>query len=313
MSDSLTWQRWRYYFFDLSLWAAGIRTVRLERRLFSFFQTEAPAIKNGIIKLYDFLKRSVSDSEVEGIVQKTFLVKVVRESDAYSCLGMSRKRFSKYFETQGIEHLLSAREQKRPIVLLTGHYGSFFIPAIAFSHMGFDVYPIARTVDNSPATPLATRIYLTLNYRFSERRFPAGYIYTDFAGWIDRKVVSVLNTGGILWTAIDFPERLYPHKRLPVRLLGLSSSLPSGIVRSALKRGAVFLTAWNSVESMDGRNWYRSLTIDEPIVGKPTVEHILQTYADRLTERISNQPWQWMGLPIVSQYDESGTGKTEDI
>jgi len=304
---------WRYYFLDLPIWTCGLAGPRLTKSILHFLEPDGLAVRSGYERLCGYLHRRVSPSQIDDVVRKALFVKIVKESDAYSSLRMSKKRFDRYFQVKGIDHLRAARKDNRPVVLLTGHYGSFFIPAIAFSHMGFDVYPIARKVDNSAATPLSTRIYLTLNYKFSERQFPAGYIYTDFAGWIDRKVVSVLNTGGILWTAIDFPERLYPHKRLPVKLLGLSSSLPSGMVRSALKRGAVFLTAWNSVESMDGLNWYRSLTIDEPIAGKPTADFVLQTYADRLTERISSQPWQWMGLPIISQYDEGGTGKTEHI
>jgi Kdo2-lipid IVA lauroyltransferase/acyltransferase len=284
----------------------------MTKSILQYLEPDGVAIRDGYEKLCGYLNGMLSPSQVDDTVKKALLVKVVRESDAYSSLRMSKKHLDLYFLVKGIDNLKAARKDNRPVVLLTGHFGSFFIPAIAFSHMGFDVYPIARTVDKSSATPLSTRIYLTLNYKFSERRFPTGYIYTDFAGWISRKVIHVLKSGGILWTAIDFPARLYPHKRLPVRLLGLSSSLPSGVIHGALRRGAIFLTAWNSIETTDGRNWYRVLTIDEPIPGE-TAHQILQTYADRLTERISSQPWQWMGLPIVSQYDEGGTGETGDV
>jgi lauroyl/myristoyl acyltransferase len=300
---------WRYYFLDLPLWSCGLRGPHLAGNIRKYLEPDAVAIRSGYEKLCGYL--GISPSQVDDTVKKALLVKVVRESDAYTSLRMSGKHIDRYFQVRGIDHLKAARKHNRPVVLLTGHFGSFFIPAIAFSQAGFDVYPIARTVDRSSATPLSTRIYLTLNYKFSERRFPAGYIYTDFAGWISRKVINVLRSGGILWTAIDFPARLYPHKRLPVRLLGFSSSLPSGMISCALRRGAVFLTAWNGIETTDGRNWYRLLTVDEPIQGE-TSQHILQAYADRLTEKISSQPWQWMGLPIVSQYNEGETGETRD-
>ncbi|MGD0885920.1 MAG: hypothetical protein ABSA46_13820 [Thermodesulfovibrionales bacterium] len=298
-------RRWRYYFIDLPLWAYGIRTTSVEKRLFSFFKPEIPSFRDGIITLCNYLGRSATESEIEDIIQKAFRVKIVRESDAYTCLRMSKKRFSMYFDPKGIEHLLAARETRRPIVLLTGHFGSFYSAEVAFSLLNVVVHPIVRIVDYSPVTPLARSLYEEINYRFTEFRSPVRYIYTDFSGKIDRSVLDIMNCGGTLLVCIDLPHRLYPYKHLPVTLFGQPATLPAGLIQWAVKKGALFLTAWNSVEFSDDRKFYRFLTV-EPIPDSTDVTTVMQTYADRLTDRVSKQPWQWMGLPIITQYGENG-------
>lgn len=304
MKASPDLQRWRYYFADLPLWACGMRTSCLERSLFKFFEPEIPSLRDGIVTLYDYLGRSTSEADIEDVIRKTFQVKVVRESDAYTSLLMSKKKLTRHFHVEGLENLSSVADGQCPVVLLTGHYGSFFIPAIAFSHLGFTVYPIARTVDTSSATPLPTQYYLKLNYRLSELRFSSRYIYTDFTGKINRDIISIAGRGGIFWTAVDLPRRLYPHRHLPVKLFGRPATLPSGFIRWAVKKSAIFLTAWNSVEVSSGGEYYRRLTIDKPVPDNSTASSVLQAYADRLSDRVARDPWQWMGLQIISQFYE---------
>lgn len=294
-----------YYFIDLPLWAYGCRSSRREKRLFSMFEPEIASIKDGYMSLCKYTGKKPDDSEIKEVIEKSFQVRIVKESDTYTSLRMSKSKTHKYFHVKGIEHLKASVENNRPIIILTGHYGSFFIPSIAFSHLGYKVYPIARTVDRSPATPPVTRLYLTLSYRITEQRFSARYIYTDFSGKIDRDIIRLSNSAGIFWTAIDLPRRLYDHKHLPVNLFGQPSTLPSGIIKWGVKKNAIFLTAWNSVEPKGSNKFFRLLSIEEPIPENGDVNFILQTYADRLTNRVIKQPWQWMGLQVIAQYRES--------
>jgi len=296
---------WKYYFFDLPLLSAGIKIPDLQALRQNILSEELARTREGYITLHRYLNRPVTEAETENCVKKSLWVKLIRESDAYTSLRMGPRTIKKYFRIEGIENLHSVTATGKPVILLTGHIGSFFIPAIAFSSAGYIVYPVARSVDRSSATPFSTRLYLTLNYRLSEKRFPGRYLFTDFSGKIDRDIITILKSSGILWTAIDMPRQLYEHKRLSVTLFGRPSSLPSGIIQWGLKRNAVFLTSWNTVEVSDNGNYYRLLTVDPPISTEPTVESILQAYADRLTKQIGGKPWQWMGLQIISQFDES--------
>ncbi len=293
-----------YYFFYLPLWSLGIKNRIIENRILKILKTEVHLLREGTRQLLSYKnpQKGPEESEVEEIVYKSLMVKITRDSDAYSCLGMKKRRMKRYFRIEGIENLEECFNRGRPLIILTGHYGSFFIPPIFFWYLGYPVYPVARSVDRSPATPLSTRIYLTLNYKFAERRFPARYIYTNFSGFIDRTVIEVMRNKKILWTAIDIPERLYPYKRIPVKLFGRPSSLPAGIVQWGIKKRALFTTAWCRI-NISGGSTVRVITIDKEI-DNDHPEEVLQIYADRLTDRVFNEPWQWMGLPIVSQYEE---------
>ena len=313
MIDKQNVQRLLYYFVDLPLWACGYRSRALERRLYENFEPDIPPIRSGYETLARYVNKPATEPEINDVVQKTFWVKIVRESDAYMSFRMSGRNLSRHFHFEGIDHLRSAREEKRPIIILTGHIGSFFNPSIAFSQLGFKVYPIARSVSKSPSTPLITRLYLALNYRLIERRFPGKFILTDFSGKMDRTIVSVSRDNGIFWVALDFPWRVYRLKHLPVRLFGRPATLPSGIIQWGIRKKAVFLTGWNSVE-VSPEGFYRLLTVDSPIDTKDQdAQAILQVYADRLSDYVTRKPWQWMALPVILQYGEAFSRNPEHL
>lgn len=270
------------------------------------FEQEAGNMKAGFLKFCDYLGKQPTESEIESFIEKTFWVKVVRESDAYTSLRMSKRKSSRYFSVEGIDNLASAAGTGRPVVILTGHFGSFFIPAIAFSHHGFSVYPVARSVDESPETPPPTRCYLKLNYRFSEMRFDSRYIYTDFSGKIGREVVNLARKCGIFWVAIDLPKRLFPSRRYPVNFFGRRASFPSGIIPWALKKKAIFLTAWNGVEGIADHSFYRHLEVEKPFPEDLDAGGIIQIYADRLAAQVARQPWQWLAIQVIHQFNEEG-------
>lgn len=298
-------QKGRYYFLDLPLWACGIRSLSVEKRLHKLSADEAAATGEGFKELCLRTGKVPTQSEIENIVKKSMLIKLVRESDAYASLGMSAERMYKYFKIEGLKNLESAKAKGRPVIILSGHIGSFFIPAVALSHLGFDVHTLARAVDSSQATPKLTQLYQSLNYKFTEKRFSAGYIFTDFAGRINRTIDSVMGEKGMIYAAIDIPKTLYPYKHLPVVFLGVAASLPSGLIYRALKKNAVLITAWNTIETQGNKHFIRRLKIDEPFREGLEAVDILQEYADRLSSIIIKQPWQWLGLQIIKQFNEN--------
>ena len=297
-------KRFRYYFVDLPLWSYGYRSRRLKKSLYRNFEPEIPVLRNAYQTLAAYMKKEVTEAEMDAFVQKAFWVKVLRESDTYTSLRMSGKHLHRYLQYDGIEYLQAAKREDRPIIILTGHSGSMWISPIAFHHIGYEVYPVARSVDRSAATPHLMRLYLTLNYRLTQSRFSARYILTDFSGKIDRTIVSVSKNNGIFWVAIDFPWRVYQYRHLPVTLFGQPATLPSGIIRWGIKKKAIFLTGWNSVET-DSKGFYRLLSIESPIVHDSDAQEVLQVYADRLSAFVIKKPWQWIALPSIHQYGEA--------
>jgi lauroyl/myristoyl acyltransferase len=292
---------WRYYFLDLPKWAYGVGPPPLRKNLLRVFEGEISSIREGITTLWNFCGKTPKDSDIEDAVDKALWVKLVRESDGYSALRMTKKNLYRYFQIEGIENLYVSMQTNRPIVLLTGHIGSYVVPLIALSHLGFRVYPIAGKV-NHPV--MATRLFLSLYHTLVKRRLPTPYIYTDLKGKIDRSIIPILNAKGILWVALDLPKSMFPVTRMPVTFSGRTASLPSGLIQWGLKKNAVFLTAWNTVETIDNIHFIRKLRIDAPIETGLDAQGILQIYADRLSEIICREPWQWMQLNIIREYDE---------
>lgn len=294
----------RYYFQDLPLWACGVRSQSLIERLSNFLQAGTPQLLRGLDLLKKYADMSQKNYRSEDLADRALWVKIIRESDAYTSLRMSRKNIDAYFRIEGIEHLHRVLKKGRPVFLLTGHIGSFFIPAIAFGHMGIPVFPIARTVDPSNILPFERQLYEKINYLFSGLRFPSQYIFTSYPGTIDRKIISRCISGGIFWAALDLPRAYYSYKRIPVKFLGFPSSLPSGLIKLGIKYNAVLLTAWNMIEPDPSAGYIRHLRIDEPFPERLNISEVLQVYADRLSSLIAAEPWQWAGLPIIHEFIE---------
>ncbi len=298
-------KRFRYYFWDLPLWGWGLRTHAQEARILRFLEPEIDLIRNGFLKLFGYIERSSDGSEIEELVRKALWIKIVRESDAFTALKMSKQNLYRYFRIEGIEHLEEACGSNRPVILLTAHLGSFYTLSIPASFSGIPIYPIARTVNKSPDSPLAWQLYAKANYAFTEKRLLSHYIYTNFSGRIDRSIIALLKNGKTFLGLLDLPPTLYPYKRVPVKFLGIPSSLPSGLIQLGIKYNAIFMTAWNLIEHNDAGNFYRTLKIENRLPDSLNISEILQCYADRLSDIIMEEPWQWMCIPIVNQFDES--------
>jgi lauroyl/myristoyl acyltransferase len=293
--------RWRYYFLDLPKWAYGVGLPPLRKNLFRLFDSEIWSIREGIVTLWDFCGKATNDADINAAVDKALGVKLLRESDCYNSLRMTKKNLHKYFHLEGMENLHASIQTGRPIVLLTGHIGSFVVPLIALSKLGFRVYPIAGNVTHPVA---ATRSFISFYHALIKRQLPTSYIYTDLKGKIDRSIIPILNANGMLWVALDLPKNLSPAARIPVTFLGHTSSLPAGLIQWGLKKNVLFLTAWNTVETEDNVHFMRRLRIGEPIDSGLDAQGILQTYADRLSELLCREPWQWMQLDIVKEFDK---------
>ncbi len=299
------YELWRYYFWQLPRFAWGGRyrmpdSIALELE---------PACQAGAAYLRDCLGSAFSTlSDVE-IARRASWVRLWRESGAYTARspgwGVVRPAL-----IEGHEHLLAAATRGRPLVLLTAHLGNPYLACATLASAGHPVFPMARSVDHSPATPRPVRCFLHLNYWATERKLNRGhYLYTDFAGRLDKRIVKILRQPGALCVnLIDMPVTLYEGKRHPVTFLGRHAELPISFIRWACKKQAVFLTFWNGFEAdfsqlgNPGRamRWVR---IESPIEAG-TAEAVLQTYADRLSAILGREPWQWMGLPIAPQFHQ---------
>jgi lauroyl/myristoyl acyltransferase len=308
MIDAAELLRWRYYFLDLPGWACGICSAPSWRNLSVLFESEISSIRDGLAALWDSCGKTAGEDEIETALERAIWIKLLRESDGYHALGMTKNRLHRYFIVEGLENLRPAAESGRPTLLLTGHVGSYVVPLIALSHLGFRVYPVAATVSHPFSS---VRHFSSLYHAIVKRRLQTPYIYTDLRGRIDRSIITALDSKAVLWVAPDLPRSMSPLARMPVSLLGCNSSLPSGLIKWALKKNPLFLTAWNTIETDDNIHFRRRLRIDPPIDQGLDAQGILQTYADRLSKLLCREPWQWMQLNIFREFME-GAKKEAD-
>lgn len=291
---------WRYFFWDLPCWAIGWRSQRRWQRIQSILKNDALALKNSLQTFYSSRENVI---DIEDAVKKALLIRVIRNSDAYACLGINRKNLHKNFNISGIEHVHHALGKNRPIILLTAHTGSFYTISIALAQLGIHTDPIARTVDNSQHNPLPQQYFERSNYYLTQTKIPGRYIYTNNSNKIDRHIITACKENRILLVSPDIPRKFIPSNRCYVKFLGRNSSLPMRIIDLGIKYNAFFLTLWSTIETKPDFSFKRHLQID-PAITAFNRESILQNYADRLSNIIYQEPWQWMGTVIINQYNE---------
>ncbi|MBT4146808.1 MAG: hypothetical protein HOE45_08050 [Gammaproteobacteria bacterium] len=293
---------WRYYFWDLPLWTMGCRSHQRWSRMKLTFHDETENIR---YSLQSFFKNKKTTVDLEQMVERALLIKVARNGDAFACLNLTPNNIGKKIKVSGLEHLQEAITQQRPIVLLTGHIGSFYTIPLILTQLGIKVNLLARTVDSSVNNPLPQQFFEKCNYFFTELKMSGSYLYTNFSNKLDKRLVTTCKTGGILLVLIDFPRRLVPSGRSSVQFLGEQSSLPVRTVELGVKYNAIFLTVWNTIETSSDFSSKRHLQVGPVIANTGGVKRISQAYADCLSEVIMQQPWQWMGASIINQFKEN--------
>lgn len=295
---NLQLREWRHYFYDLPLWAAGCRTAGRWAAMRRFLEPQASGFAAGLSRAYQSQGKTTEQAEIDTAVDCALQVTIARESDTFACLRPAALRF----DIEGLEHLQGALGRQRPVIVLTGHVGSFYTIAVALARQGITMSPLARSVATVNALP--RQLYEKSNYALTERAILGQYIYTDFAGKLDRHLITVCRENGLLLVLPDLPRTLFPSGRRTVQLLGRTSSLPGRMVELGIKYNAVFLTAWNTI-ALEERFGFRRKLRFEPCIAADSVDGVLQDYANRLSALVLHEPWQWLGTSVIAQYDES--------
>ncbi|MCP4750187.1 MAG: hypothetical protein GY866_04805 [Proteobacteria bacterium] len=294
---------WRHYFFDLPLFALGFRPRRLKDR--DRLTGDHRLVIEGVKYLQKRMGERFSPAPAEQIARRINQVRLVRESDSFAALLITRKNLHKWVRIEGFEALEEASRENRPVVLLGGHLGSNYIMWIALDKLGLQVYPIARAVDPTPGTPRARKAYMHLTYFLTSLKWRGRYLMADSVGHFprgrfSRMIERVFRGGGICFAAIDFPSALYTGKQEMVSFLGAHTPLPISLIHLCLEKNAHFFTILEGVEFHDSRI-IRRIRLS-PINDVDGAGEILQVYADRMTSFICREPWQWMGLAVAGQY-----------
>lgn len=294
---------WVHYFLDLPLYAAGIRLKRVGD--WDAISGDRPHTLDGIEYLRECLGARVSAVSDREITRLANEVRLIRESDIYASQMMTRKNMNRWFRIEGLENLEKASKECRPIALLSAHMGSNYTSWIGLDFADHTTFVVARDIDHSPATPISRRLYMAATYRLTGRKWGGSYLYADShgrfpKGELDRILDTVFARQGLCFVAIDFPPTLFSGKQLTVNFLGRPAQLPVSFLHLGISKKVRFFAFWDGID-FDHWRPLRHIRISA-LPESADAGEILQAYADRLTEFIAREPWQWIGLPIARQY-----------
>ncbi len=294
---------WRHYFLDLPLFALGFRPRRLDR--WDRLTGERDLAVQGVRYLRTRVGDALHPASAEEIADRGNRVRLVRESDSFAALGITRGNLRSTHRVEGLDALEAARRENRPAVLLGGHLGSNYTGWIALDKLGLRIHPIARAVDPTPGTPRARKAYMHATYLLTGLKWSGRYLMADSLGHFPRGRFSgmldeLFRGGGGCFAAIDFPPTLYSGGWETVPFMGAPTPLPVSLIRLCRTKRARFFTILEGVE-FHGSRILRRIRLS-PITGAETARDILEVYAERMTSFICREPWQWMGLLVARQY-----------
>lgn len=94
------------------------------------------------------LGREKSDSEQKRIALGSF--KNLGKSVAEVCRiqKLNHSEIQKWIQVEGFDHYRAAREQNKGVILLAAHFGSWELAPAVFSFNNFQMYIVARALDN---------------------------------------------------------------------------------------------------------------------------------------------------------------------
>lgn len=141
---------------------------------------------------------------------------------------------SEFIEYDGLEHYLTAREQGRGVLVLTGHLGAWELSSFYHSLMGYPMGLVIRRLDNPRVDAFVNRIRCLHGNRVIHK--------DDFA----RGLISAMRAGETVGILMD--TNMTPPQGVFVPFFGVQACTASGLAKVALKTGAVVLPGfllWN--------------------------------------------------------------------
>ena len=175
------------------------------------------------------------------------------------------------------EYLLSSQKSKRPIILVSGHFGQWEAVRIILKNNGLECGAIYRRNKN----PFFESLYLKSIKLGGEPIFPAGLSGT-------KRMIKHLKAGGILALLLDQAvsdgdEFLF---------FGLKAKTSMVIAELALKYNAIVVPCYGIREPCGNSI---NVIFEDPITFKDP-RKIIQTLNDSLEERVRSSPTQWHWL-----------------
>ncbi|WP_297768232.1 lysophospholipid acyltransferase family protein [uncultured Roseovarius sp.] len=190
----------------------------------------------------------------------------------------------------GLEAIRQARADGRPIIFVTGHFGSFNAARIAMIDQGFSMGIFYRRMHNR----WFNRRYTAAMAALSQPMFEQGR-----RGMM--QMVKHLRGGGVLAILTD----LNAHDGVPLDFFGKPALSPLATAELALKFNAPLVPTWG-IRSDNGLDF--EILVEEPIEPTDPVT-MTQAVNDRLEAQVRKRMDQWFW---IHRRWKDGTGPLAD-
>lgn len=180
-------------------------------------------------------------------------------------------------EGPGAEILLGALRDKRPVILISGHFGNYQVPRVLLSDLGFDTAAIYRPMNNG----YTNRRYIAAMDKLAGPNFPRGMAGT-------KALVKHLKDGG----AIAMLNDQAANEGTPLPFFGQDATTMLSAAEFALKFNAL-LVPYFGIRRADGVNF--DVRIEEPIAHSDALT-MTKDFNKVLEDQIRAFPGQWFWL-----------------
>jgi Kdo2-lipid IVA lauroyltransferase/acyltransferase len=177
-------------------------------------------------------------------------------------------------EGDGVAALLEAREAKRPVVLVTGHFGNYDVARAALIARGFRVGGLYKPMRN----PLFNAHYIKAISTLGTPLFPRGK-----QGLVD--MVRFLKSGGMLGLVVD----QHVGHGAPLTFFGETAYTSTSAAELALKYNALLLPIYG-IRQKNGLDF--RILVEAPIASD-TPEAMTQALNDNLEQLVRRHMGQW--------------------
>ena len=210
--------------------------------------------------------------------------------ELYSSAEFSARTRHSRVDGPGLPAIHAARKEGRPVIFVTGHFGSFNAARVAMIEQGFKMGVFYRKMSNNWFN---TR-YIAAMDALSQPMFEQGR-----KGMI--QMVRHLRSGGVLAILTD----LNAHDGVPLSFFGKPALSPLTTAELALKFDAPLVPVWG-IRSQNGLDF--NILVEDPIPHTDAVT-MTQEVNDRLESQVRKRMGQWFW---IHRRWKDGTGPLAD-
>lgn len=206
--------------------------------------------------------------------------------ELYSAAEFAERTRHSPVEGPGLEAIRAARAGGRPVIFVTGHYGSFNAARVAMIEQGFEMGVFYRPMANA----WFNKRYIAAMGALSQPMFEQGR-----RGMV--QMVRHLKKGGVLAILAD----LNTHDGVPLEFFGKPALSPLTPAELALKFDAPLVPTWG-IRTENGLDF--RIHVEAPVPPTDAVT-MTQTVNDRLERQVRARMEQWFW---VHRRWKDGTG-----